>query len=240
MKQLNPNWLTEGWVDFEYKKYILLAYLQAVSHDFDEKKLYPVLSDLVMHYNNLVTIKKNKTFVSGMFPRHISKIDLENFRIEFEKLVADGEYMEEVEAIIDFSIPKMQRHLEEGKEIYQEVEEDLTIFPVGIVTLNPEAGYMMLTKSHSRETRVYSYVITIFENAAEKYRGIRTDFIGTYSRTISNTFEEIKFQLIREHSYSPHPAAFVIEAGREYPLAETLLPVAKRSLVRYIYSSNAA
>ena len=39
MKQLNPNWLTEGWVDFEYKKYLLLAYLQKVSIDFDERKL---------------------------------------------------------------------------------------------------------------------------------------------------------------------------------------------------------
>lgn len=44
----------------------------------------------------------------------------------------------------------MQRHLEEGKEIYQEVEEDLTIFPVGIVSLNKDEGYLMLSKKLRR------------------------------------------------------------------------------------------
>lgn len=239
MKQLNPNWLTEGLLDFEYKKYILLAYLQEVSCDFDEKKLYPVLSDLVMHYNNLVTIRKNKTYVSNFFPKQISKPDLENFRIEFERLIADEEYMEEVTAILDFSIPLMHRHLEDGKEIYQEVEEDLRIFPVGIVSINPEAGYMMLSKNRSAETCVYSYLITIFENATEKFRGIKTEFIGNYSRSFSNTFEEIKFQLIKDFKHLPNPAVYVVESKTEYPLNETLLPVAKRSLVRYLYQAEA-
>lgn len=31
MKTLNHNWLTEGLIDFEYKKYILLSYLQEVN-----------------------------------------------------------------------------------------------------------------------------------------------------------------------------------------------------------------
>lgn len=239
MKALNPNWLTEGWVDFEYKKYILMAYLQQVSFDFDEKKLYPVLADLVMHYNNLITIKKNKTYVSNFFPKQISKVDLENFKIQFEKLMADEQYMEEVEAIIDFSIPLMERHLEEGKEIYQQVEEHLRIFPVGIVSINPEAGYMMLAKNTLSDTSVYSYLITIFENANEKFRGIKTEFIGNYSRSFSNTFEEIKFQLIKEFRHVPNPAVYVVESKMEYPLNETLLPIAKRSLVRYLYQSNA-
>lgn len=240
MKQLNPNWLTEGLIDFEYKKYLLLAYLQEVSLHFDEKKLYPVLSDLVMHYNNLITIKKNKTYVSNLFPKHISKMDLENFRLEFEKLITDEEYLEEVESIIDFAVPQMYNHLKDGKEIYQQVEDDLNIYPVGLVSLNPEYGYMMLTRNRSNETKVYEYEITIFEGAAEKFRGIRTQFIGNYERSFSNTFEGIKFQLIKEFKNPGNPAAFVVESKSEYPLNETWLPVAKRSLVRYLYRPNAA
>src|SRR5258706_11062328 len=105
MNQLNPDWLTEGIVDFEYKKYILLAYLQSVSKNFDEKKLYPFLSDLLLHYNNLVTIKNNKTFVSNLFPKEVSKMDLENFTLEYEKMLMDDSYMGEVEAILDYAIP---------------------------------------------------------------------------------------------------------------------------------------
>jgi hypothetical protein len=159
--------------------------------------------------------------------------------VEFEKLIADEEYMEEVEAIIDFAIPRIHHHLEEGKEIYQEVEEALNIFPVGIVSLNPESGYMMLAKAQSKETCVYGYTITIFENATEKFRGIKTQFIGNYSRSFSHTFEEIKFRLIKEFRNLPNPATYVVESKSEYPLNETLLPIAKRSLVRYIYNPAA-
>jgi hypothetical protein len=240
MNQLNPDWLTEGIVDFEYKKYILLAYLQSVNKNFDEKKLYPFLSDLLLHYNNLVTIKNNKTFVSNLFPKEISKMDLENFTLEYEKMLMDDSYMEEVEAILDYAIPQLYSSLEEGKEIYHDVEEKLNIFPIGIVPLHAESGYMMLTKSKSKTTTVYGYQITIFESANEKYRGIRTDYIGEYLRNFSNTFEEIKLQLIRQFRNTTNYAAYAIEASNDFPLIETLLPVAKRSLVRYIYNSAAA
>lgn len=238
MTQLPVNWLTEGLLDFEYKKYILLDYLQHVSLHFDERKLYPVLADLVLHYNNLLTIKKFKTFATNTFPKKISRIDFENFRVEFGKMIADESYMQEVESIIDYSIPLMQKHLEDGKEIYQEVEEDLTIFPVGIVSLNKDEGYLMLSKKALKETCVYGYQITIFENANEKFRGIKTEFIGNYAHSFSNTFEEIKFQLIKEFQHLPNPAAYAVETRTDYPLRETLLPVAKRSLVRYLYSQG--
>ncbi len=35
METLNKNWLTEGWMDLEYKKYLLLAYLQETAASFD-------------------------------------------------------------------------------------------------------------------------------------------------------------------------------------------------------------
>ena len=240
MDQLSANWLTEGWVDFEYKKYVLLAYLQSAGKSFDEKKLYPFLSDLILHYNNLITIKQNKTFVSSLFPKQISKLDLQKFTLEYEKMMTDDACLEEVEAILDFAIPRMNASLEEGKEIYHDVEEKLSIFPIGIMALNSDSGFMMLARSRSKATKVYSYQITIFESAAEKYRGIKTDFIGEYLRTFSNTFEEIKFQLIKQFKHSSNYAAFAIETKDDFPLNETLLPIAKRSLVRYIYHTASA
>ena len=37
MKKLEKDWLTRGLIDFEYKKYILLSYLQGVQSYFDDK-----------------------------------------------------------------------------------------------------------------------------------------------------------------------------------------------------------
>ena len=60
MKGLNENWITEDHIDFEYKKYLLLAYLQDVSKNFDKELLYPFLRELIGHHKALVEIKSHQ------------------------------------------------------------------------------------------------------------------------------------------------------------------------------------
>ena len=82
MMLLNENWLTQGLMDLEYKKYILLAYMNEVKQNFGTRRLYPFLSDLVFHYNNLKTLKENKKLIFQNFPKEISKADFEKLEIQ--------------------------------------------------------------------------------------------------------------------------------------------------------------
>lgn len=54
MGHLDKNWLTYELIDFKYKKCIILSYLKHVQQDFTDKKLFPVLTDLINHYRNLL------------------------------------------------------------------------------------------------------------------------------------------------------------------------------------------
>jgi hypothetical protein len=49
-----------------------------------------------------------------------------------------------------------------------------------------------------------------------------------------NTYENIKYDLIKNRNSLPNPAVYSIETEINIPIEETLLPVAKRSLVKYI------
>lgn len=238
MQRLNPNWVTEGLIDFEYKKYLLLAYLQWISQNFNESKLYPFLSDLIFHYENLVSIHEKKGVATNKFPKRISKIDLENFRLEYEKMVEGTDYMETIGQILDYAIPRIKSELKNGKELYEFVESKLLIEPVGIVPINNEVGYIFLQLEREKATKVYEYEITIFENVKEKYRGIRTQYISSYTRSLVNTFESIKLDLIRNCKALPNPATYLISCPLAFPLEATLLPIAKRSLVRYLAREN--
>ncbi|MGB1241558.1 MAG: hypothetical protein ACPG49_03490 [Chitinophagales bacterium] len=232
--QLKTNWLVEGSIDFEYKKYLLLAYLQQVSRNFDAQKVYPFLSDLIFHYQNLVIFKEEKQKVSGQFTQRIRKIDLDNFRIEYEKLMHDDEYMEEIETILTFAIPQIKVQMQNGRELYEFVEAKLQIEPVGIVPLQSDEGYLLLSNGKRGDTQVYNYKLTIFESASEKYRAIRTHYLRSYIRKFTNTYETIKLDLIRTNRALPNPATFLVRSEQAFPLQETLLPIAKRSLVRFI------
>lgn len=237
MKSLGINWFIEGSIDFEYKKYILLDYLQEINRHFDKSKLYPNLTDLIFHFNNLLYFKKNKSMLQQAFPQRLTKADLDAVQLTYQKIVDDDSSMREIEQIITYALQKMDPAIQTGKEIYDFVESRLNIDPVGLVPLLPYHGYFSLRNGKERTNFIYEYQITIFENKDDKYRGININFIDTWEQSITNTPEAVKLDLIRRNKYMPNPAVYYVQSDITFPLEQTLLPVAKRSLVKYISSA---
>lgn len=234
MKTLSETWFAEGYIDFELKKYTLLAYLQQVNYCFNESKLYPQLSDVIFHYNNLQALKENKKFLQEQFPKKLSGIQIEKLQLLYEQIIEDDEMMQELEDIINFSADKLKTTISSGTEIYEFVEDKLNIFPVGLVPLDTNEGYFFLSEGTCRNTLVYQYRLSFFEKHDEKYRAIRTEYVNEWQRNMVNTYENIKAELLRNKRDLPNPAVYSIETELTFPVSETLLPVAKRSLVRYI------
>jgi hypothetical protein len=234
MDGLKENWLTEGLVDFEYKKYQLLAYLQKVKSSFGRVELYPFLSDLVFHYRNLKSISENKGIIREAFPKEISMESLQNLEISYKKIIDDDSVMQQIEEIINFSLPKVKGSLDEGSFIYDYVESQCEIAPVGLASLYANEGYMLISQPPQKETEVFRYQITIFQQSNETLRGINTQYIHTEKRTFSNTFEQIKLKLIKQFTDLPNPSTYLITSKLRFPFDQTLMPVAKRLLVKHI------
>jgi hypothetical protein len=106
--------------------------------------------------------------------------------------------------------------------------------PVGLVPLDTQEGYFFLSAGNSKATRVYHYRLSIFGKHDEKFRSIKTAYIDVLKRSMVNTYENIKYDLIKKRDNLPNPAVYSIETEINFPIEETLLPVAKRSLVKYI------
>ena len=234
MKQLSETWFAEGRIDFELKKYTLLAYLQEVNKYFTENKLYPQLADIIFHYNNIVAFRENKKYLQEHFPKKLTGIQLEKLQILYEQMIEDDELMAELEEIIHYSAGKMKCIIYNGTEIYEFVEEKISITPVGLIPLNIQEGYFFLSSGNLKNTKVYQYRLSFFEKHDEKYRSIKTTFIDNWQRSISSTYEHIKSELIKLRKELPNPAVYSIETELSFPVDETLLPIAKRSLVKLI------
>lgn len=239
MKTLSETWFAEGYIDFELKRYTLLAYLQEINKYFTQRKLYPQLAELIFHYNNLVSFRENKKYLQEKFPKQLTEINMARLEVLYERMIADNELMDELENIINYSAQKMKTTITSGTEIYESVEESLKIQPVGLLPLETSEGYMFLQNATVSQTCVYYYRITIFEKHDEKYRGIKTDYIDSWQKNFVNTYSNIKSELIRHRRELPNPAVYSVETGVHFPLEETLLPIAKRSLVRYISTTAA-
>jgi hypothetical protein len=234
MKSLGINWFIEGYIDFEHKKYLLLDYLQEINSHFDKSRLYPNLSDLIFHYNNLISFKENKNNMQQAFPQRLTQADIDAVKLTYKKIVEDDDNMKEIERIIGYALRKMDPAIKTGKEIHDFVEHHLNIDPVGVMPLMPYHGYFTLRNGSERSRWVYEYQITIFESKDDKYRGINTRLINTYEQNLTNTPEAIKSDLISRYKHLPNPAVYYVESDITFPLEQTLLPVAKKSLVKFI------
>src|SRR5262252_5812881 len=129
MKSLSETWFADGYIDFELKKYTLLAYLQEVNKYFNENKLYPQLADVIFHYNNIVAFRENKKFLQEQFPKKLTGMQLQKLQLLNEELI------EELEDIIRYAEEKMHGTITSGTEIYEFVEDKLKISPIGITPL---------------------------------------------------------------------------------------------------------
>ncbi len=232
--KLNDDWLTSGLIDLEYKKYILLAYMKEIQTSFKDKKLYPFLSELVFHYNNLVQLKKNKNFLYENFPKQLSKADFENLKLGYQRIIQDDELMKVIEDIIHFALPKLKAVLNMGSEIYEEIARHIVIEPIGIAPLFNDEGYLLICEYNKNEIHVFRYQLATFNITDEQFRGIHTEFVERKERNLVNTLEKIKIQLIRTYSSMPNPATFAVIAHLQCPLEETLLPITKRKLIQQI------
>ncbi|MEA5139791.1 hypothetical protein [Arcicella rigui] len=232
MKSLEKDWLTSGLIDFEYKKYVLLAYLQHVKSNFKSQKLYPDLRDLQYHYDYSMYFKDGIQQLSVQFPKRIKGVNPENLNLEYEASPQpENNYLSEIESIMDYALPRFKRAINEGEEIVAEVQKNLQVVPVGILPLYKNDGYLLLHEPMINETRVYQYNLTIFENKNERLRGLKTFYVETIKKSMMNTFENIKLDLVKRYKHLPNPATYLVESKYVLPLEETLLPIAKKKVV---------
>jgi hypothetical protein len=234
MKTLSENWIAEGLVDFEYKKYLLLAYLQEARKQFDHVKLYPTLGDLIKQHERLSAFQKQHSSLQKAFPQKLTGADFTKFRLIYEKMEEDDQLMQELEQIVAFALPQLKEHIEDGKSIYNFIEQHLEVEAVGLTPIYQREGYAFLTLDKSNDIYIYRYEISLFQHSMDKFRSIFMKFIKKVRRSLVHTIDQIKLDLAKTYKELPNPATWRIHSRQHVPLNESLLPISKRLLLQYV------
>jgi benzoyl-CoA reductase/2-hydroxyglutaryl-CoA dehydratase subunit BcrC/BadD/HgdB len=234
MKTLDNNWMTENPLDFEHKKYVLLDYLQHCKHHFDQTKLYPPLSDLLKHYHNLNELKTEFNQIKQSFPKEFSGLDFKKLKLQYEQQLHDDESMQTLNEIVEFALPSIKTTIEDGRMLYDYVEQNIEITPVGIVPVYNSEGYMLLHEDKSHDVHIYQYQYSAIQSPTEKVRALSLQYLFKEVRSLSNTIESIKLNLIHKFKNLPQPATYLCVSRINIPMVETLLPVAKRVMMTRI------
>ena len=230
MTKLQQDWLTEGILDFEYKKYVLMAYLQHIGTQFTANKLYPHLPELKLHFDTCIGIRSGQEAIRNVMPKNVKGVDIRSWKFIYEETYQDDSYLSELNDILDFAIPGFSKMLEQGTERFSEVGENIRISPVGIVPLRIEEGYLFFCHTLESMITIFQYELALYNDVRERY--LKTVFVDSVRLGFGNSLAQIKVDLVKRNRSLPNPATYIVESKYEYPLQETLLPVAKKLMLK--------
>jgi len=211
MERLRPGWFLHGLWDEEYQRYRLLAYLKHVQAAFFAQRLYPPLSDLIESYEELRSLAQAQQTTAAL-----------------------EDSTDTLYRIIQFSIPKLEESIQEGQQIYDLIARHLQVEVVGLIPIYKAEGYLFLRRGGEKVVRAYRYEIRPIQDK-EGLVGIRLEPVEEFvSSILATPFTILRERLLKAHKDLPTPLTLVVESPLEVPLQETLLPIIKRNLPRWI------
>ena len=75
MENIHQQWLTEKHTDFEYKQYVLLAFLKKINDEFEAQRLYPAFDFLKEQFDNLNSLKTSLSILENKLSKNVKSID---------------------------------------------------------------------------------------------------------------------------------------------------------------------
>jgi len=237
MGTLTLDMFTQGLNDVEATQYRILAALATQRKGFRQNSLYPALGELIELSGILETIRQNREQYRSSLPRTLTGVDLEHKRLLFDAVPADEQAVERTFQLLTWAIPFLKELTDEGVAMFEFVHQNLTLDPVGIMPLYQDEGYVFVPNHRQNIIHVLKYELSLFSAESEQYRAMRTVEIEAHVRSsILETPEDLKLSLMELHREMPNPATFLMDTDLDFPFDETILPVAKRKLMRHLIS----
>lgn len=223
--------------DFELSQFHILNGLQQVRKQFAQNKIYPTLAELIELYTSLNRVSQSGRNLRAELPKRIKRIDLKNNRIIYEPVDLHHADIEAIEQLIEWAMPFIRQAIEEGQTIFNFVDDNIKVEEVGILPTYVEEGYFLLPDLQGGLVHVIRYEVSIFSSSEQRYRNLKTTTIKTIPlASLGFSPGSVKMELITTHRELPNPATYYFATDLDFPFLETMLPIAKRKLLRKVSS----
>ena len=235
--QLDPEWLYQDPIDFEHKKYTLLAYLQKCDQRFNELKIYPDFVELSLHLANLQSIVKDKTML--ITKKKFSSIDDE---ILFKELIPkkpprlEESEQSELDKTLKFSGQKIYEAFSVAKSIWNVAHDSISVhLKKNRDYLDSGLGFAFFRRKSDEKIFVWEYEIK--KENEEDFNNrtfLRLIHSGDTDEMTFSTVLEEKSSWFEHENLKDFPV-FEVRCNQDFPFEETFIPMVKRALMSYVF-----
>lgn len=232
MKKLTIDTFISAINDNELSQYYVLGSLQSYYQQLNKNKLYPALSELFDLGKLLGEIVAQKSHLQKMFPKQSeNNVITESTGASSKETLMESD-MDKVFEFINWAYPKIKDALTEGKAIYSFVKQNIKIEEIGILPIYKNEGYFVITNPKQNLIHVYRYEIPFIALDKNSSSAMKVYSIKTYHNSELINKSLLKIDLVKEFNDLPNPATYSFETELDFPFEETILPIAKRRLLK--------
>jgi len=238
---MDTDWIfqnqSESGVDYEYLKYKLLAYLNKVDEQLEEKKIYPLFPEISLHFTNIESLISNNQYLR--YTKEVNNCDDELLIAYLEKVnmpeLSDDE-LKELKLILEFAEAKFFKYYFLFKALWDDVYKNSDVSIIrNNDNMNVGIGFMGYNKNDF--TYVWEYE---FSSNSDKILINDSKFDLIYSGNTSLSVEDIveyNTERFRDIFYEELPIS-VLKFNADYPIIESVLPIYKKKMIDIITKSS--
>lgn len=207
--------------DPERSRYLLLNKFKFCQKELNETRLYPTYQMLINLYSQLTDIMTNH---NRIFNKEYTDAITEQESEEKHMLINND--IEKSFEFMHWSLAHLNRLLENGKAIYDFVDESITIESIGIYSKYNTDGYFILPDNRERVLRILKYSRNLYKILKTKEVANRRMTLITIPNTVLKNYmisDDIINQII-----------YMLDTELNFSYSHTILPVAKRKFLGFL------
>jgi hypothetical protein len=164
MAEMRPNWFLEDPIDFEYKYYVLMAYLMKVKENFNKPGFERYFKNLLSVKRDLESFIKNTEFSQKTLAK-MTEEDRDNF---YNILDRNLDRIGEIEEIAKNSVITIDNFLEENNEFYEKYNSLVDVESHCPKYNLWDQGFLIIRKKGEETMRIFTWFFSIVKIAQKE------------------------------------------------------------------------
>lgn len=235
MNSLSKNWLTEPILDFEYKKYTLLAYCQWLDSALHETLLFPAYLELAGHYTFLDAFLRKKQLHSSALPKQVTGIQWDPPSLKYKANEIPSEEVKEINQIATFGHRQFEKRKQKFETVIAQKSESMYAEQVGIFGERIDRGFVLIPDRS--DVVVYRYRLLGFTTGSAFSRVIY-DPVTRLADTIDFDRIELKKSIHAQTTTVSIMHTIDIRINEVMPFEEAMVPLSKQVVYNYVESKR--
>jgi hypothetical protein len=238
---METSWIFHEPIDFEHKQYVLLAYLQKIKKNLNNLKLYPNFQQISLHLANINLVIEKGQYVT--LNRQIKEPDDEILITDLVPLnvpIFSKEELDELFKICLFSSEKLKDEFNQAKAIWEIANDSISIEVIQNKNATSKKQGLFYIEYDDKFT-LYEFIIKPIKKNSVETKNLIKKICVSEDNTFEGCFADIKKPLIKnleDKDVHKNLILFKVVHTNQFPLRETLLPIAKRKVMNYINQSK--